>query len=81
VAGQVLGNDPLSLWMAYMPGAIEAIAIVAFSGGLNVVFILSHHLVRMVVLHFAPTLIVLARKRSQLINSISKTARLRYTTG
>jgi membrane AbrB-like protein len=62
VAGQVLGNDPLSLWMAYMPGAIETIAIVAFSGGLNVVFILSHHLVRMVVLHFAPALIVQARR-------------------
>lgn len=62
VAGQLLGSDPLSLWLAYMPGAIETIAIVAFSGGLNVVFILTHHLVRMVVLHFAPALIVQARR-------------------
>lgn len=29
---------------------------------LNVVFILTHHLVRMVVLHFAPALIVQARR-------------------
>ncbi|MEB0225035.1 AbrB family transcriptional regulator [Pseudomonas sp. 10S4] len=62
VAGRVLGSDPLSLWMAYMPGAIETIAIVAFGGGLNVVFILTHHLVRMVVLHFAPAVIVQARR-------------------
>ncbi|MEB0045915.1 MULTISPECIES: AbrB family transcriptional regulator [unclassified Pseudomonas] len=62
VAGRLMGNDPLSLWLAYMPGAIETIAIVAFSGGLNVVFILTHHLVRMVALHFAPALIVQARR-------------------
>ncbi|NBA95038.1 AbrB family transcriptional regulator [Pseudomonas sp. R5(2019)] len=65
VAGRVLGSDPLSLWMAYLPGAIETIAIVAFSGGLNVVFILSHHLVRMIVLHFAPAMIVQARRRRE----------------
>jgi membrane AbrB-like protein len=62
VAARVLGSDPLSLWLAYMPGAIETIAIVAFSGGLNVVFILTHHLMRMVVLHFAPALVVQARR-------------------
>lgn len=62
LASRVLGSDPLSLWMAYMPGAIETIAIVAFAGGLNVVFILTHHLVRMVMLHFAPALLVQARR-------------------
>jgi membrane AbrB-like protein len=62
LAAGVLGSDPLSLWLAYMPGAIETIAIVAFSGGLNVVFILTHHLMRMVVLHFAPALVVQARR-------------------
>ncbi|SED50959.1 hypothetical protein SAMN04490185_3624 [Pseudomonas frederiksbergensis] len=61
MAGRVLGSDPLSLWLAYMPGAIETITLVAFSGGLNVVFILTHHLARMVVLHFAPALVVQAR--------------------
>ncbi|MFJ7793751.1 AbrB family transcriptional regulator [Pseudomonas sp. NPDC096950] len=61
-ASRVLGSDPLSLWLAYMPGAIETIAIVAFSGGLNVVFILTHHLVRMVMLHFAPAVLVQARR-------------------
>ncbi|WP_371921937.1 hypothetical protein [Pseudomonas sp. 31-12] len=45
-----------------MPGAIETIAIVTFSGGLNVVFILTHHMVRMIVLHLAPALIVQARR-------------------
>jgi membrane AbrB-like protein len=62
VAGRVWGSDPWSLWLAYMPGAIETISMVAFSGGLNVVFILSHHLVRMVVLHFAPAMVVQARR-------------------
>jgi membrane AbrB-like protein len=62
VAGRVLGSDPLMLWLAYMPGAVETITIVAFSGGLNVVFILTHHLVRMVMLHFAPALLIQARR-------------------
>ncbi len=62
LAGRVLDEDPFTLWLAYMPGAIETIAIVAFSSGLNVVFILSHHLVRMVLLHFAPALIIRLRR-------------------
>ncbi len=62
VAARWLGTDPLSLWLAYMPGAIETIAIVAFGGGLNVVFILTHHLSRMVLLHFAPALLVQVRR-------------------
>jgi membrane AbrB-like protein len=62
VAARCLGSDPLSLWLAYMPGAIETIAIVAFAGGLNVVFILTHHLARMVLLHFAPALLVQVRR-------------------
>ena len=62
VAARFLGSDPLSLWLAYLPGAIETIAIVAFAGGLNVVFILTHHLARMVLLHFAPALLVQVRR-------------------
>ncbi|MBV4476934.1 AbrB family transcriptional regulator [Pseudomonas botevensis] len=62
VAGRWLGSDSLTLWLAYMPGAIETIAIVAFGGGLNVVFILTHHLSRMVLLHFAPALVVQVRR-------------------
>lgn len=65
VAAGWLDNDPLSLWLAYMPGAIETIAIVAFGGGLNVVFILTHHLSRMVLLHFAPALWVQLRRVRQ----------------
>jgi membrane AbrB-like protein len=61
-AARLLGSDALSLWLAYMPGAIETIAIVAFAGGLDVVFILTHHLARMVVLHFAPALLVQVRR-------------------
>ena len=62
LAARWLGSDPLTLWLAYMPGAIETIAIVAFGGGLNVVFILTHHLSRMVLLHFAPALLVQVRR-------------------
>ncbi|KFE53009.1 AbrB family transcriptional regulator [Pseudomonas syringae] len=64
-AGWFLDNDPFTLWMAYMPGAIETVAIVALSGGLNVVFILSHHLVRMILLHGAPALLVLIRRNGK----------------
>ncbi|WP_085698754.1 AbrB family transcriptional regulator [Pseudomonas sp. B26(2017)] len=66
-AARVLGSDALSLWLAYMPGAIETIAIVAFAGGLNVVFILTHHLARMVVLHFAPALLVQLRRVKEMV--------------
>ena len=62
LAGRLLGRDSMTLFLAYMPGAIETIAIVAFSGGLNVVFILTHHLSRMVLLHFAPALLVQVRR-------------------
>lgn len=62
LAGRILNEDPFTLWLAYMPGAVETIAIFAFSSGLNVVFILSHHLVRMVLLHFVPALIVQGRR-------------------
>jgi membrane AbrB-like protein len=62
LGGWLLDSDPLPLWLAYMPGAVETIAVVAFSGGLNVGFILTHHLVRMVVLHFAPALFVRVRR-------------------
>jgi membrane AbrB-like protein len=62
LAARISGDDLMTLWLAYMPGAIETIAIVAFSGGLNVVFVLSHHLTRMVLLHFAPALLVQARR-------------------
>ena len=65
IAARVLGSDPLTLWLAYMPGAIETITIVAFGGGLNVVFILTHHLVRMMALHFAPAVLVQARRWRQ----------------
>jgi membrane AbrB-like protein len=65
LAGRLLGRDSMTLFLAYMPGAIETIAIVAFGGGLNGVFILSHHLVRMVLLHFAPALIVHARSQRE----------------
>ena len=51
-----------------MPGAVETIAIVAFSGGLDVVFILTHHLMRMVVLRFAPALIVQARRWREMLD-------------
>jgi membrane AbrB-like protein len=62
LAAWISGHDLMTLWLAYMPGAIETIAIVAFSGGMNVVFVLSHHLTRMVLLHFAPALLVQARR-------------------
>ncbi|MEK7919538.1 AbrB family transcriptional regulator [Burkholderia contaminans] len=60
------GYGVLPLWLSYAPGAIETITIVAYGGGLNVVFVLSHHLTRLVVLHFAPAALARARRRRML---------------
>ncbi|WP_423368013.1 AbrB family transcriptional regulator [Burkholderia sp. LMG 32019] len=63
VTARLSGYGVLPLWLSYAPGAIETITIVAYGGGLSVVFVLMHHLTRLVVLHFAPAVLVRARRR------------------
>lgn len=48
----------IQLWLAHLPGAIELVALIGYGSGLNVAFILLHHLTRMVILHFAPVFLV-----------------------
>lgn len=52
----------MQLWLSHLPGAIELVALIGFGSGLNVAFILFHHLARMVLLHFAP--VILAQSRN-----------------
>lgn len=61
IFANVVGVPPLQLWLAHLPGAIELVALIGYSNGLNVAFILLHHLVRMIVLHFTPAILAQSR--------------------
>lgn len=52
-----LNLDFLSVFVAYVPGAIETVATVTLAAGMNVAFILSHHLLRLLILHALPAFI------------------------
>jgi hypothetical protein len=57
VAAWVLDWDFRTLLVSYIPGAIETVATVTLAAGMNVMLILSHHLLRLLVLHIAPVLV------------------------
>ena len=56
-AAWTLHLDFRTLMVSYIPGAIETVATVTLAAGMNVMFILSHHLLRLMVLHIAPVLV------------------------
>ena len=56
-AAWVLHLDFRALMVSYIPGAIETVATVTLAAGMNVMFILSHHLLRLMVLHIAPVFV------------------------
>ncbi|MBF8740603.1 AbrB family transcriptional regulator [Pseudomonas guariconensis] len=57
IFANILEVPAIQLWLAHLPGAIELVALIGYGSGLNVAFILLHHLARMVFLHFAPVLL------------------------
>ena len=61
LAAWLLSNDLRLMLLAYVPGGVESVAAVALAGGLNVIFIMTHHMTRLLVLNLAPAL--LARSR------------------
>lgn len=56
-AAWLLHEDFRALMVSYIPGAIETVATVTLAAGMNVMFILSHHLLRLMVLHIAPVFV------------------------
>lgn len=47
----LLGLSPIQVWLAYAPGGVEISAIMAMSLGLDVAFVSSHHVIRVVILN------------------------------
>jgi hypothetical protein len=58
-AGSVaLGVDFTLLALAYVPGAVESVTVVALAAQLDLAFIITHHLLRLLIVHLAPSLFV-----------------------
>lgn len=47
----LVGISPLQVWLAYAPGGVETSAIIAMAVGLDVAFVSSHHVVRVLILN------------------------------
>ena len=54
----ILGITFSQLFLAYAPGGIETVTVISVASGLNVMFILSHHLIRILILQLLPVLFV-----------------------
>jgi len=52
-AHHLLGLPFQQLWLAYAPGGVEAMAILAVSLGIDPAFVGAHHVVRLIVLSLA----------------------------
>lgn len=51
-----------SVALAYAPGALESVVVVALANGFDVMFIILHHVIRLSVLQLAPAVYVLLKK-------------------
>lgn len=56
LCSKVLGITFSQLFLSYAPGGIETVTVISVASGLNVMFILSHHLIRILILQIAPVL-------------------------
>lgn len=48
-----VGISPVQVWLAYAPGGVETSAIIAMAVGLDVAFVSSHHVVRVLILNLS----------------------------
>lgn len=55
---KILGIEFSQLFLSYAPGGIETVTVISVASGLNVMFILSHHLIRILILQLIPILFV-----------------------
>lgn len=58
VFSKILGITFSQLFLSYAPGAIETVTVISVASGLNVMFIISHHLIRILILQLIPVLFV-----------------------
>lgn len=66
LAAWLLDCDFTTLLLASAPGAVESVAFVAIVSGLDVAFILKTHLMRLVLAHLSPAVLIALRKRGAL---------------
>lgn len=55
---KILSIEFSQLFLSYAPGGVETVTVISVASGLNVMFILSHHLIRILILQLAPVLFV-----------------------
>ena len=56
IISKVWGIEFSQLFLSYAPGGVETVTVISVASGLNVMFILSHHLIRILILQLAPVL-------------------------
>ena len=56
LASKILDIAFSQLFLSYAPGGVETVTVISVASGLNIMFILSHHLIRILVLQLAPVL-------------------------
>lgn len=56
IISKVSGIEFSQLFLSYAPGGVETVTVISVASGLNVMFILSHHLIRILILQLAPVL-------------------------
>lgn len=56
LASKILDIAFSQLFLSYAPGGVETVTVISVASGLNVMFILSHHLIRILILQLAPVL-------------------------
>jgi membrane AbrB-like protein len=47
----LMGLSPIQVWLAYSPGGVETSSIIAMAIGLDVAFVSSHHVIRVLILN------------------------------
>lgn len=66
LAAWLLNYEFETLLLSCAPGAVESVAFVAIVSGLDVAFILKTHLMRLVLAHLSPAVLIALRKRAAL---------------
>lgn len=63
LAAWLRGQEFVTVLLSCVPGAVESVAFVAIASGLNVAFILKVHLMRLLLAHLSPVLLIAIRKQ------------------
>jgi uncharacterized membrane protein AbrB (regulator of aidB expression) len=64
LAAWLLGHEFATVLLSCVPGAVESVAFVAIASGLNLALILKVHLMRLLLAHLSPVLLIAMRRGS-----------------